>query len=238
MVRADTAPARLELRIAMNGHFPPFTMLDGAHHFGGIFVDELALVGRHAGIDFSFFDLPWARAQVMVQSGAMDGFCTIETPDRQDYALFAPTPLYNEGIVVIGRNDDPATKNILSLGDLDGLRVGEALGNDWFKSLLQGRNVTWVNDLPNLLAMIAANRLDLTIVGDRVGAIALAQHPDRSRLRAQKLTSLPDDGGFRIGVRKSLADAPAIIARIDQAIRETRSAFPEIQERYLAMVER
>src|ERR1700761_7235663 len=57
------------IRIGSSGNYPPFTFFDDNGRMTGILPDILALIGQRAGFRFTFGDLPWARAQKMVEAG-------------------------------------------------------------------------------------------------------------------------------------------------------------------------
>ena len=224
------------VKLASNGQFPPFSFAEKHGSLRGLLVDELRLTADAAGLIFEFVDRPWARGQQMVRSGELDAFCTIPTEERRGYVLFAPTPLFHEETVLIGRADDPRIAEAQTLGDLKGLKIAEPLGTGWTQGYLPEDSVVWSSDIGNILSMIEARRIDATVFGRSTVEAILAASPSAHRLRVTAFNALPRDEGFCFGLRKSFPDAEAVVAKIDGVLRDLTAAgvFEPIRARYLS----
>ena len=222
--------------MAINSHFPPFSFIERQGPLRGLLVDELRLAADMAGILLDFVDRPWARGQQMVRSGELDGFCTVPTAERRGYVLFAPTPLFQEDVVLIGRADDPRTGQAQTLDDLKGLRIAEPLGTGWTRDYLPDDRIIWSSDVDNILSMIEAGRVDATLFGRSAVETALAASPHAERLRLTLFPGLPRDEGFCFGLRRSFPGVEALISRVDGVLRDLTAAgaLEPIQARYLS----
>lgn len=223
------------IRMASNGHFSPLSFLDAQGQMRGLLVEELRLIGESAGLSFEFVDRPWARGQQMVRLGELDGFCTIPTQERQGYVLFAPTPLFVEESVFVARAGDSRAAASSTLEDIRALKIAEPLGTGWTKGSLQDDRVTWCSDIDNILAMIAAARVDGAFFGRSTAEAAMARFPQASQLRLRAFPAMPADEGYCFGLRKTFPDAAAWVARIDEVVRSLSAAgsFEPVRQRYL-----
>lgn len=229
------ALGRRLIRIGSSGNYPPFTFLDGAGRMSGILPDLLGLIGDKADLRFEFGDLPWARAQKMVEAGQVDGLCTVATAERRIYAVFAPTPLYEEPDVLVYRTGNARAEAVRSVKDLAHLRIGAPLGSSMIKDALPGLDIIWAADTDNLLSMLAAGHIDGALLGAWTAQAKLKAYRDQGILRVKKL-HLPVDGAIRFGLRKSYPDAEGVLASIDSAIRSVKAsgAVADIIGRYAA----
>ena len=224
----------LRIRLAANGHFAPFNYLDPSGRFVGILVDALNWLGSQSGIVFDYVDVPWPRGQQWVRLGQLDGFCTTETIERRQFVKFVPTPIYEDRAAVLHRAGELADISSRGLGDLAGLRLGAPRGSGWSKEILAGLEVIWVPDISNLLAMIAAGRLDASIGGEGELKAALAAYPGKKSLAVSDFPAVPG-GAFSLGLRKGLRDCDSIVARLDEAAQKLRESgeMRAIHDRYL-----
>jgi polar amino acid transport system substrate-binding protein len=211
------AVARVPIRIASTGQHGPFSYYDAAGRRTGIIIDGLELIAGPADLALEFHDLPWARAQQMIRAGELDAFCTEATAERQRYAAFAPTPLVEEPSGFLHRAGDPRIPRIASVAELASLRVGGSLGNGWLREIMAGGRIEWVPDLDNLVGMVDAGRLDLGVIGEYEAKFLLRGTDAASRL---VFTPAPFLGTahYCFGLRRSFADAEAIVARVEDAI--------------------
>lgn len=232
--RARGEPAT-RIRMAVNGRFAPLVLWDGAGQWSGLLVDELRLAAETAGVVFDFVDRPWARGQQMVRAGELDGFCTIPTAERRDYVLFAPTPLFAEQTVLVGRADDARIEQARTLDDIKALKFAEPRGTGWTRGYIDEDRVVWCSDINNILSMIEAGRADAGFFGRTGAESALARFPRAERLRLVAFPAMPPDEGYCFGLRKTFPDAEALVARIDGAVRSrlAAGAFDPVRSRYL-----
>jgi ABC-type amino acid transport substrate-binding protein len=235
LMAGHVAPAAVPLHIHMagNGSFPPFTFTGDSGQMVGLLVDALDLIGAKTGIVFDFADIPWPRGQQWVQSGKLDGFCTTNTAERRQYVTFASTPVYEERAVLVHRAGELSGAP-RSIEDLKGLKIGAPRGSGWAKEVLAGYDVLWVPDVTNLLAMIAARRIDVSVGGEAETVAAIAAYPGAKALQISTLPAVYG-GGFCIGLRKSFPDVGAVVARLEDAIRAVKESgeLQSVVSRYL-----
>ncbi len=132
----------------------------------GISVDSLDVVAKRAGIAIHREVWPWPRAQAMVEQGGADMFVTVPTAEREAYALFTHHPLFHGETVVLYGKTGPLADRIASartLDDLKGVAFVAYLGSGWTAEALAGQQVTWVNDRPTVMSMLAAGHADATL---------------------------------------------------------------------------
>ncbi|HMA49460.1 MAG TPA: transporter substrate-binding domain-containing protein [Magnetospirillaceae bacterium] len=220
------------IRMAVNGNYPPLSFRGPEGAFSGILIDIFNHVGAETGLHFDYNDLPWARAQQMVRAGHLDGLCTISTAERRSYLEFAPAPVVEEPTVIVYRAGDARAEMVEVPDDLRGLRFGEPLGSGWFKEILPEAEVEWTADIDNLLGMIAAGRIDATLLGLWTAHARLT--PD-SKLAYRILPGVPGNGAFRFGLRKSFPRCQEIVARVDAAIKALRGTgtIDEVVRHYI-----
>lgn len=105
----------------------------------GVVIDLLhAVFELIPHLDLHVTSFPWSRAQMMVEEGEMDAFCTYPSSKRKKYAKFTPTPLYfwDYGYLIYNQKN-PAAEIISgakSFEDLEGL------------VFLSQSNVAWEED--------------------------------------------------------------------------------------------
>jgi len=125
---AASAPA---IRMAYYENYPPFSVRDADGRMVGALIDGVEIVGRIANLVFEHQGYPWARAQAMVESGALDGFCTTNIPTRRAYADFCSTPILIERFGVFHRANDKRILNIHSLKDFRAFNQGRYFGGGY-----------------------------------------------------------------------------------------------------------
>ena len=222
------------LRMAFNSHYAPLCYLDASGKASGLMVEALTMVGDMVNVAFDYVDRPWGRGQQMVRSGDLDAFCTPSTPDRRDYAMFTQNPLFTDPGMLLGRANDDRLVAGMSVNDLRRLKLGSQVGVDWPHALPADVEIEWVRDIGSLVAMVAAGRLDATVLTGSVAKAALADSPSAAQLKVVPCTAVLA-GQFRIGLRASYPDAYNIVTRLDYAVQEIQrsGAMQTLVSRYL-----
>jgi polar amino acid transport system substrate-binding protein len=202
----------------------------------GISVDSLDTVAERAGLAIHREVWPWQRAQAMVEQGTADLFVTVPTDERTVYALFGKRPLFHAETVVLYGKASPQAARIAAartLDDLKGITFVAYLGSGWSAQALAGQQVTWVNDRPTVMAMLAAGHADATL-SDSLLSHSLV---DAEGLGDQIATHRIDSAFphyYYIGIRRSLPGAEALLARLDAATEaaERDGTLASILKRY------
>ncbi|BDQ34736.1 hypothetical protein JCM14722_22780 [Pseudodesulfovibrio portus] len=88
----------------------------------GVLVDLLTEVFQNIlGYHVIHEGYPWVRAQEMVKTGEMDGFCIVATLGREKYTIFAETPVLQSPILIATSSNSPKKEEILSTKTIKGL---------------------------------------------------------------------------------------------------------------------
>jgi len=218
---ADAAK-RPHVRVAASGSYAPYNYFGPDGQLIGMLVDAMALIAPLANAEFEFVDVPWVRGQQMVRSGQLDAFCTTRTRDREAYVDFAPTPLFEEGAVLLYRADDLRAEAVNRIEDLRDFKVGEPFGSGWMREQLDSMNIVHAPDIANLLTMIAARRLDLSVVTIHEAKIALSDSPVAASLKLRDFPAIRSIA-FHVGLRKGFPGGGELIGRIDGAIKQIKA---------------
>ncbi len=189
----------------------------------GLLVDAMRLVGARAGVEMVHEAYPWARAQLMVARGDLDGFCTARTQERQAYALFAATPLASFSFGVFHRAKDTRPLAVRSVADLRALRQGTYRGNGYARENLEIDRMRLENDEDSVLRLIAMDRLDVFAGIEFVVVPRLVRLGLYDRMRFTPLAFLPPVE-YRFGLRKTFPEAEAVLARVEAATQAARKA--------------
>ena len=218
----NVKPARAdEFKVTFYNSFAPLSFETDAHEMTGILPDMvMEILGKRVGLPVSLQGLPWARAQALVQDGSADAFCTNPTPGRLEYALFTSRAPIETKTELFYALDNPRRAEIEAIKTVDQLkdfRQGDYIGNGFAEATFKGLTIDYTPTLDSVFKKIAAGRLDLFVGNDLVAKSVLKQAS-----LGDKIHSFPVDIGqpsrFHIGIRKSLTEAPALIAKADAAI--------------------
>ena len=185
----------------------------------GLSIDSLNAIAARAGISIRREIWPWSRAQAMVQQGAADMFVTVPTAERQAYALFARQPMFHADTVVLYGKSGPQAARIAAartLDDLKGIIFVAYLGSGWTAEALRGQQVTWVNDRPTVMAMLAAGHADATLSDSLLSHSIVDAEGLADKIATHRIDSAYPHY-YYIGVRRSLPAAEALLARFDAA---------------------
>jgi Bacterial extracellular solute-binding proteins, family 3 len=220
--RLQAQPAQDRLRFGYFDRYAPLSerVLDG--QAAGLLVSRVDAVLDSAGLAGEHLAFPWPRVQAMVADGRLDGFCTLSTPERERYALFGNEVLLEDRSVLVHRRGDPRIRPPLqALADLQALRLGTYRG-DGFAQLHLGQTLLRFDDGPDsVLRRIALGDLDGFIEGEVITARRLRQLRLQEQLQLTPLPFVPA-ARFRLGLRRSLAGAPALLERLDASAAQLR----------------
>ena len=189
---------------------------DGAN---GISVECLDIVAARAGIVIHREIWPWQRAQAMVQQGVADLLVTVPTAERKAYALFAEQPLFHADTVVLYNKTGPLAERIAAarqLDDLKGIVFVAYLGSGWTNEALAGQQVTWVNDRPTVMSMLAAGHADASLSDNLLSRSIIDAEGLGDKIATHRIESAHPHY-YYVGIRRSLPGVEALLARLDAA---------------------
>ena len=218
---ADSAPGSPErpLIVAQGDSLGALADRNDRGNPQGISVDSLDAVAERAGLVIRREVWPWQRAQAMVEQGSADLFVTVPTDEREAYALFGNQPLFHADTVVLyGKSGAQAARIAAArtLDDLKGIIFVAYLGSGWTTEALAGQQVTWVNDRPTVMAMLAAGHADATLSDSLLSHSIVDAEGLADKIATHRIESAYPHY-YYIGVRRSLPAAEALLARFDAA---------------------
>ena len=210
------AHATPPLRIGYFDQYWPFSQRDEAGQMSGMLIESLDVIARIANLSLEHFGYPWARTQAMVERGELDGFCTVPTQGRLQYAAFCKTPVIAMDYGFYHRADDPRPANVTSLEDLRELVQGTYRGSGYTKEYLEEERMIFFNDEETVLKRIALGTIDTLVEGEYIGAARVKSLGLEKRLRFTPAPWLPK-ANFCFGIRKSHSDAESIVNKMEAA---------------------
>jgi polar amino acid transport system substrate-binding protein len=201
----------------------------------GIFIDVAREVIEHRlGRQLDLQIYPWERAQQMVRHGDADGFITIATKARREYANCGRIPVLRaplHPLVGIGNSRRAEIEAAKNLADLKPFQIVSYLGNGWAKQNLEGYNVFYAADFQASLRGLALGRGDLAFATTTAGAYYLREYDLGDRL--VMLPLVVDMFEYVLCLGKNSPQA-TILPEFDRVLDVMRSegAYKPILERY------
>ena len=214
---AAQAASAIPIRMAYFESYPPFSFRDSNGQMAGALIDSVELIGRATGLTFTHQGYPWVRAQALVESGSLDGFCTTVTQARQTYVEFCPTPVITERFGIYHRVDDKRMLHLHSVQDLRPFMQGNYRGAGYPMQHLEPEYIHWYKDEETILRMIDSGSLDVYVEGELVTGYMLKELGLTNRIQFTPVSFLPA-AEFCFGLRHSYPDAVAVLAKIEEAI--------------------
>lgn len=169
-VRAADLPAPT-LRMVYTDSMPPVGYREQGQMRGAwvAVMDELShrlkLPVQHQGY-------PWARAQVMVSTGAADGMITVASPERLRYAVAGKESVLENDTRIYAHKSNARLEELAAvqqIGDLRNFRVISYLGNNWLKSRLADSNkVRWLRTLDDAVRAVLLEENAVLVEGERL----------------------------------------------------------------------
>jgi len=211
------ASALAPIRMGYFDSYWPFSRKIGSSSVAGALVDAVNLIGRKAGLPFEHFAYPWARAQLMVERGDLDGFCTVRTQARLAYADFCPTPIVRVSYGIYHRVDDPRPLQVRSVEDLRQFRQATYRGSGYAREHLEIDRMLIDNDEDSILRRLASGDLDTFVEGEYVAAAKINELGLANKIRFTPASFLPK-AEFRFGLRRSYTDVKAVLAKVESTI--------------------
>ena len=192
----------------------------------GLLIDLVGVIVGHAGYNINYEPRPWKRAQLEVQQGKCDFFCTVMTNERQAYADFILDPVVSLIYGAVHRLDFPV-KQIKSLDVLMNLRQINYIGHGWAENNLDRSKIEWVPSHEIAVKLVAANRADVFIEDNFVAA------PIIHRLGLSEtltFTPLPFfvPAPYRLGLSHSLPDMAVVKERLAESLHDHRDKLDAI----------
>lgn len=215
--------AETAIRMGYFDKYAPFSQRGDNGVVSGALVDGMELVANACGLSLEHFGYPWARAQLMVERGELDGFCTIRTQARLVYADFCATPTISLNYGIFHRADDLRPLGVRSVEDLRPLRQGTYRGSGYSKENLEQDRMQIDNDEESILRRIAMGNLDTFVEGELVMQRKLKELGLSDKIRFTPAPFLPR-ADYCFGLRRSHPDIAKILPRMEAAAQAARKS--------------
>ncbi|HUG62407.1 MAG TPA: transporter substrate-binding domain-containing protein [Methylomirabilota bacterium] len=192
----ETIKAAGEMRVAMTGAYPPFSMIDDNNQVVGFDADIGSEIARRLGVEPVIVTNAWDGILPSLLASKFDavvGSMTI-TPQRQEVVDFVG-PYYRSGRAMFVRQGE----SFSSLSDFSGRTVGVTLGEThekWARTQ-DGWSINTYKGLPELLLELENGRIDAMVIDQIPGLVAIK---DGKPIEQAELSDLPFDGSDNIGI--------------------------------------
>ena len=225
--------AAAPIRMAYFDTYWPLSRRNPDGKMSGALIDAVDLVGRGSNLVFEHFGYPWARAQVMVERGELDAFCTLRTQPRLLYATFCPTPLVTLSYGVFHRSDDLRPALVTSIAELRRFRQGTYRGSGYAREHLETDRLVVDDTQESVLRRIAMGDLDTLTESEMTGGNRLKAMGLADKVVFSPLNFLPK-AEYRFGLRSNFPESDAVLARVEAAaqVASKTGALSAIVARY------
>lgn len=227
-----------KLLVSYNEDYPPYSWAEKGAAVG-ILPDLLVPLLSASGVRAVRGGVyPWRRAQAVVQQGEADAICTFASEERKAYAVFSRVPVSVLKPEIFFAANNPRRAELESLSSRDALRqfaLVDQQGNQWAEQNLSSfPNIQFVGGHDIIFRMVLSGRADLHV--------SLSPIVTRWRLKKlgidQGVNSRPApfiaaEVPFHLGIRKTLAQAEAILAALDRQL-----SLPDYRKQHDAAVAR
>ena len=213
----DQIRQRGELRVGLEGTYPPFSFQDERGQLSGFEVEFAQALARELGVRAALQPTKWDGILAALESGRLDvviNQVTITDERRQKYEFSTPYTVSGSQALVRkdqAQFDQPA--------DLAGKRVGVGLGTNyeqWLRENVPDAVVRTYDDDPTKYQDLRVGRID-TILIDRLAAFELMRQTDGALVLAGEPFARQEAG---VAMRKG---DPELLAAINAAIDKLRS---------------
>ncbi|WP_374307718.1 substrate-binding periplasmic protein [Dongia sp.] len=185
------ARAKEPLHLVFAADLIPLSFEDGGVA-RGILIDVAREVFEHRlGLTVDAALYPWERAQQMVKRGEADGFITVATKARAEYANCGRIPVLRAQLHPLIRSDHARRQEIAAATNLAALKpfsIVSYFGNGWAKQNLADFDVIYATDFQASLRGLAQGRGDLALVTMTAGAYYLREFGLEKKLVMLPLT--------------------------------------------------
>jgi len=209
-----------ELRIAMSGAYPPFSMINEQNEVVGFDVAIGKGIAERLGVKPVIVTTAWDGIIAGLLAGKYDtivGSMTI-TPQREKAVDFVG-PYYHAGRAIFV----PEDSKVQSLDDLKGKTIGVTLGETHEKWAREQTDMNWeiktYKGLPELLLELENGRIDAMIIDSVPGKVAIEK--DNKPIR---MLDTPDIEGGEVAVGIAIRkDNPELKAAMQKALDDMMS---------------
>ncbi|WP_432722842.1 transporter substrate-binding domain-containing protein [Jeongeupia wiesaeckerbachi] len=227
----DTVKSRGELKVALEGSYPPFNFKDKQGQLTGFEVELARELARRLGVKAGFTTGEWSGLLAGLQAGKFDVVINQVgiTDARQKVFDFSEPYTISSAQLIVRKNE---TRNFKSLDDLKGKKLGLGLGTNYadMAKAVAGIDVKTYPGAPEYLQDLAQGRLDAALNDSLMIPFAI------------KESKLPVKPGAAVGeVSKSgipfAKGNPQFKAAIDKALFEMHKdgSFAKISKKWFGI---
>lgn len=209
-----TVKERGDLRVGLEGTYPPFSFVDENGALAGFEVELAKAIAEQLGVKAKLQPTKWDGILAALESKRLDvviNQVTISDERRKKYDF--STPYTVSGIQALVLKSKAEALNIRSAQDLAGKKVGVGLGTNyeqWVRAEVPEADVRTYEDDPSKFADLRNGRIDAILV-DRLAALEYAQKAKDTVLAGEAFSRLESGVALRKG-------EPELLAAIDQAL--------------------
>lgn len=205
---------RGELRVGLEGTYPPFSFVDENGALAGFEVELAKAIAKQLGVEAKLQPTKWDGILAALESKRLDvviNQVTISEERRKKYDFSTPYTVSGIQALVLKRKADAL--NIRSAKDLADKKVGVGLGTNyeqWLRAEVPEADVRTYEDDPSKFADLRNGRIDAILV-DRLAALEYAQKAKDTVLAGEAFSRLESGVALRKG-------EPELLAAIDKAL--------------------
>lgn len=226
----EAVKERGELRIALEGLYPPWNYHDEKGDLAGFDVEVAKAIAEHIGVKAVFMESMWDGIFTGLDSGRYDIVANeVEVTDARKEKYDFSDPYAYVHTVVITRKDYGGIK---SVSDLKGKVTANSITSTYAAIATEnGATSLGVETLDGTIEMLSAGRIDATLNSDISFLDYLSHHPGAN---AKIALVLPNPGSVAIPIRKG-DGSRAFREAVNEAISNLRVSgrLREISVKYL-----
>lgn len=222
-VSAEEPPLRM-----VYTEYPPLHWEENGE-MKGISIDVMdEIFGRRMKVKVTHRQFPWKRAQAMVRSGSADGFITLSTEERREYADFSNAPVIVMKTSIFTRNDNPnipALREVKTVVELRPYDLISYLGDGWSQEHLSDFNIVWRTDTRDVLKVLNQSPRPLVFLQSSLPVRHLLKKTDPTAYGRENITEIEtplSDKPFVLGIGKHSPHVERL-AEFDRHLREMKA---------------
>ncbi|MEH6345968.1 MAG: transporter substrate-binding domain-containing protein [Bermanella sp.] len=198
---AGSVMAEETIKVGSMAKYPPYNYTNTQGVYTGIDVAIIESVLDELAIKVIHVPTPWKRAIVNFEGGQTDMLFQLSPSDERfkKWNMVGPFRENNRGYFVL---HDSKIKDIKSVEQLRGLKVGTVLGYHYTKDFMQATFFTKdeVVEFPQNIHKLVRGRIDVVVENEYPFKLALAKTSEQARIRM--LPSFASTGGRYVAFRK------------------------------------
>ena len=232
-VKEVSADSNNKLIVAMSGTYYPFTFSEG-NEIKGFDVDVWKEIGKRLGREVEFTTASFSGLFGLLDSGKVDTISNqvTVTPERVEKYYFSDPYVYSGAQIVVQKGNP---KNISSLDDLKGKRVGVDLGSN-YEQILKSQDINNEIDVVTYQSTDSAfndlliGRIDAVVIDKISALITINEKGLDLELAGEPIEPIENAFPF-----KKTEENKVLIEEINTTLEEMRNdgTFAEISEKWL-----